>query len=104
MYTAAQMAAYMGFRGIFLIGADHHFRVSQNNRGEIVVDDSVKDYFTDHYNEDRAKLYIPNTEKRTLTYLAMKIHCEKRGIRVCNATRGGKLEVFPRVDLDSLFN
>lgn len=87
-----------------MIGADHHFRVSQNNRGEIVVDDSVKDYFTDHYNEDRAKLYIPNTEKRTLTYLAMKIHCEKRGIRVCNATRGGKLEVFPRVDLDSLFN
>ena len=103
MYTAAQLAVYMGFREIFLIGVDHHFRVSQNNRGEIVVDDSVKDYFTDRYNEDKAKLYIPNTEKSTLTYVAMKIHCEKRGVRVCNATRGGKLEVFPRVDFDSLF-
>lgn len=103
MYTAAQLAAYMGFTEIILIGVDHHFRVSQNNQGEIVVDNTVKDYFTDKYNEDRDKLYIPNTEKSTLTYVAMKNHCEQRMIRVYNATRGGKLEVFPRVDFDSLF-
>ena len=103
MYTAAQLAAYMGFKEIYLIGVDHHFRVSQNNQGQVVVDDTVKDYFTDKYNEDKANLYIPNTEKSTLTYIAMKNHCDKRGIRVFNATRGGKLEVFQRVDFDSLF-
>lgn len=103
MYTAAQLAAYMGFAEIYLIGVDHHFRVSQNNKGEVVVDTTAKDYFTDKYNEDKANLYIPNTEKSTLTYVAMKNHCEQRGIRVYNATRGGKLEVFPRVDFDSLF-
>ena len=103
MYTAAQMAAYMGFSEIFFIGVDHHFRTSVNNKGEVVVDNSVKDYFTDKYNEDKDKLFIPNTEKSTLTYVAMKDHCEKRGIRVFNATRGGKLEVFQRVDFDRLF-
>lgn len=103
MYTAAQIAAYMGFAEIYLIGVDHHFRISQNLRGEVVVDDTVKDYFTDKYNEDKDKLYIPNTEKSTLTYIAMKHHCDSRGIRVYNATRGGKLEVFPRRDFDSLF-
>ena len=103
MYTAAQLAAYMGFREIDLIGVDHHFRTSVNNKGEIVIDDKVKDYFTDKYNEDKDKLYIPNTEKSTLTYVAMKRHCDQRGIRVYNATRGGKLEVFPRVEFDSLF-
>ena len=103
MYTAVQIAAYMGFKEIYFIGVDHHFRVSQNNNGEIVVDNSVKDYFTEKYNEDKANLYIPNTEKSTLTYEAMKLHCEKRGIQVFNATRGGKLEVFPRVDFYSLF-
>lgn len=103
MYTAAQIAAYMGFSEIYLIGVDHHFRVSQNNQGEVVVDNTVKDYFTDTYNEDKEKLYIPNTERSTLTYLAMNYHCEKRNIRVFNATRGGKLEIFPRVDFDSLF-
>ena len=103
MYTAAQIAAYMGFSEIYLIGVDHHFRVSQNNRGEIVVDNSVKDYFTDKYNEDKDKLYIPNTERSTLTYVAMKKQCDARNIHVFNATRGGKLEVFPRIGFDSLF-
>ena len=103
MYTAAQIAAYMGFTEIYLIGVDHHFRISQNNQGEIIVDNTVKDYFTDKYNEDKDKLYIPNTERSTLTYIAMKQHCDARGIRVYNATRGGKLEVFERVDFDTLF-
>ena len=104
MYTAAQIAAYMGFTEIYFIGVDHHFHVSQNNKGEIVVDNTVRDYFSDKYNEDKANLYIPNTEKSTLTYLAMKTHCEIRNIRVFNATRGGKLEVFQRVEFDSLFD
>lgn len=103
MYTAAQLAAYMGFAEIYFIGVDHHFHISQNNKGEIVVDNTAKDYFSDKYNEDKANLFIPNTEKSTLTYVAMKDHCEKRGIRVFNATRGGKLEVFPRIAFDSLF-
>lgn len=103
MYTAAQMAVYMGFKEIYLIGVDHHFHISQNSEGKILVDNSVKDYFSDKYNEDKDNLYIPNTEKSTLTYVAMKKHCEARGVKVFNATRGGKLEVFPRVDFDSLF-
>lgn len=103
MYTAAQLAAYMGFKEIYFIGVDHHFHTSINNKGEIVVDNTVKDYFTDKYNEDKSELYIPNTEKSTLTYVAMKKHCDKRNIAVCNATRGGKLEVFERVDFDKLF-
>lgn len=103
MYTAAQLAAYMGFSDIYLIGVDHHFRVSQNEQGEIVVDETAKDYFTEKYNPDRDTLYIPNTERSTLTYLAMQQHCQARGIRVYNATRGGRLEVFPRVDFDTLF-
>lgn len=103
MYTAAQIAAYMGFSEICFIGVDHHFRTSRNNKGEIVVDPSAKDYFSEAYNPDKEDLYIPNTEKSTLTYVAMKLHCQRRGIRVINATRGGKLEVFPRMEFDSLF-
>ena len=103
MYTAAQIAVYMGFTEIYFIGVDHHFRISQNSKGEVVVDNTVKDYFTEKYNEDKANLYIPNTEKSTLTYVAMKNHCDSRGVRVYNATRGGKLEVFPRRDFDALF-
>ncbi len=102
MYTAAQLAAYMGFRTVYLIGVDHHFRVSRDLEGNIVVDDTVKDYFSDQYNQDRDKLVIPSTDKSTFTYLAMAKHCGQRGIQIYNATRGGRLEVFPRVDLDEV--
>lgn len=102
MYSAAQLAVYMGFKEIYLIGVDHHFHTSINNKGEIVVDETAKDYFSDAYNPDKAHLFIPNTEKSTLTYVAMKKHCEQRDVRIYNATRGGKLEVFPRVDFDEV--
>ena len=103
MYSAAQIAAYMGIVEIYLIGVDHHFHISQNNQGQIIIDNSVKDYFTEKYNEDKDKLYIPNTEKSTLTYIAMKEQCDKRGIKIFNTTRGGELEVFPRIPFDTIF-
>ena len=36
-------------------------------------------------------------------YEVAKENAEKKGIKIYNATRGGKLEVFERVDFDSLF-
>ncbi len=102
MYTAAQMAAYMGFSEIYLLGVDHHFRVSQNNDGEVIVDETAKDYFSDAYNHDKEELYIPNLEKSTDAYIAMKRYCDEMKIKVVNATRGGMLEVFPRDKFDEL--
>ena len=43
-------------------------------------------------------------EKSTETYVAMRINCKKRKIEIYNATRGGKLEVFPRIEFDKLFS
>lgn len=104
VYSAIQIAAYMGIQEIYLIGVDHHFRTSMNADGKIVVDPTAKDYFCEQYNQDKDQLYIPNTDKSTLTFIAAKKHCDARGIQVFNATRGGKLEVFPRVNFDTLFS
>jgi len=103
VYTAIQIAVYMGIKEIYLIGVDHHFHTSINSAGEIMIDPTVKDYFCEGYNVDKEKLYIPNTDESTLTYIAAKMYAEGHGIEIYNATRGGKLEVFPRVDFDKLF-
>lgn len=101
--TAMQFAVYMGFRKIYLIGVDHNFSTYKNDKGEIIKDNSVKDYFTDEYNKDKAELYIPNVDASTRAFWIMKEYCDNHGIEVYNVTRGGKLEVFPRVDFDSVF-
>lgn len=102
MYTAAQFAVYMGFQKLYLLGVDHHYHISRDKNGKIIIDDSVKDYFSEKYNKDRDSLYIPSTDISTETFYAMKKHCDERKIEVYNATRGGKLEVFPRLDFDSV--
>lgn len=103
-YTAMQMAVYMGFTEIYLLGIDHSFSTSLNTKGELVVDPSAKDYFDNSYNADKASLYIPTPEHSTIAYRAARAYADQHGIKILNATRGGKLEVFERVDFDSLFS
>ena len=101
-YSAAQLAVYMGFKKIFLIGVDHSFSTYQNDKGEIISDETVKDYFSDEYFKDKAQLYIPNLDASTRVFMAMREYCHKNNIEVYNATRGGRLDVFHRVDLDKV--
>lgn len=101
-YTAMQMAVYMGFKEIYLIGVDHNFRVSQDSNGNVIVDNTVKDYFCDNYNSDKDELYIPNLDNSTKAYISARKYCDTHGVKIYNATRGGKLEVFERKDLDSV--
>lgn len=105
VYTAIQFAVYMGIKEIYLIGVDHHFRVSQNSNGDIIVDNTVKDYFSDKYNDDLLKMnWIPNTDESTYTYISGLNYSKTYGFRIYNATRGGKLEVFERRNFDDLFS
>lgn len=102
-YTAMQLAVYMGFREIYLIGVDHSFHTYQDQSGNIITDSTAKDYFCAEYNQDKDRLFIPKLDLSTLSYLAAQEYAQTHPVKIYNATRGGKLEVFPRVDFDSLF-
>lgn len=100
-YSAIQFAYYMGFSEIYLLGIDHTFSVTKNDAGEVKYNNNVKDYFSEKYKGD-SKI-IPNVEKSNRAYLAAENFAKEHGIKILNATRGGALEVFERVDFDSLF-
>ncbi|MGG3564205.1 6-hydroxymethylpterin diphosphokinase MptE-like protein [Neobacillus rhizosphaerae] len=101
-YTAIQIAVYMGIKEIYLLGVDHNFSKMVNDKGEIVIDETAKDYFSEKYNTDKDDLYIPNVEISTRAFTAAKRYADKHNIKIYNATRGGKLEVFERVDFDKI--
>lgn len=104
-FTCMQIAAYMGFSEIYLIGVDHNYQKIINDEGEVVVDNSVKDYFCEGYDEDIKDQVVHNMGNNTLAYIDAKKYCdESKKTTIYNATRGGKLEVFKRVDLDELLN
>ena len=102
-YTAMQIAAYMGFSEIYLLGVDHSFRAYQDESGNIVTDQKAKDYFTDKYNQDKEQLFVPRLDLSTMSYMVAQQYTKNHPVKIYNATRGGKLEVFPRVNFDDLF-
>ena len=89
-YACIQMAVYFGFKKIYLLGVDCNYLV--NTKGNHFYETEVVDNM--NHNE-RGML---------MAYKSAKYYANKNGIKICNATRGGKLEIFERVEFDSIFS
>ncbi len=88
-YACLQFAVYMGFSEIYLLGVDFSYDM-KNNRGC-------------HFYEQEEKDNNPMIPEVVLNdYKSARSYADSHGIKIYNATRGGKLEVFERVDFDSL--
>ncbi len=101
-YCSLQLAAYLGAKEIYLLGVDHSY--SDNSIAE--ENHFIKNYYTDDEKEKYREMYKSATfeiEKATKAYEAAEVYLRKHGFRIYNATRGGKLEVFERIDFDRLF-
>lgn len=98
-YMCLQLAIYMGFKDIYLIGIDHQYSKAFLPNGELEVIDTLKDHFS---NEDQLA-NIPQLFKSKLSYESAKKYAEEHNINIFNATRGGALDVFERINFDSLF-
>lgn len=108
-YVNIQLATYMGFKKIYLIGVDNNYALKRKEDGTYEVNKELlgKDHFdSNYYNswfDDKLKPST-NTDLMTNAFIAAKNYCDKNGIEIYNATRGGNLEVFPRVNFDDLFD
>ena len=101
--TCIQFAVYMGFTEIYLLGIDHNYSKSIDMNGNVVEDKSVKDYFVDNYDTDIKDQVVHDMRAPTLAFCDAEQLSRKLGtFRIYNATRGGKLEVFERVDFDDV--
>lgn len=81
-----QLAIYMGFKEIYLIGADCNFLKSKKLH---IAEHGVVDTTID-----------TSAERNLAGYKIVKEFAEINNIKIFNATRGGKLELFERVNLD----
>ena len=104
-FSCMQLAAYMGFSEIYLLGVDHNYRVTIDINGNTVTDPDQKDYFCEGYDDDIKEKVVHDMGNNTRAYMDAKMYCDSTygETTIINATRGGKLEVFQRVNFDSLF-
>lgn len=93
-----QFAIYTGAKEIILVGCDHNYQKD--------VTDEENHFIPNYYEEKqkaRYRKYGSSNEAAMRAYKVARDFCEKNDIRIYNATRGGKLEVFERVNFDDLF-
>jgi uncharacterized Rossmann fold enzyme len=89
-YVSMQLAVYMGFTEIILLGVDFDYGNGEPVRHFYKAGDEVKNSFGFRDNVYEA-------------YKLARQYADSHGIKIYNATRGGNLEVFERVNLDELF-
>ena len=102
-YVAMQIAFYLGYREVILIGVDHSFRVSGEPHSVVLAKGADQDHFDPNYFGDGFRWQLPDLEMSERAYKLAKSAFERDGRRILDATVGGKLEVLPKVDFKSLF-
>lgn len=101
-YFMLEIARYMGFSEIYLLGVDNSYKVESKQDGSIVVNSDIKkSYFGDQ--KQAEKTVVGSSWESNIAYGYAEKYSRSHGFRIYNATRGGKLEAFERVDFDSLF-
>jgi hypothetical protein len=92
-YSMIQFAAYMGFKEIYLIGVDCNY-----SSGNSVI--TQESYFDARLFNSSRSYAAPEVDTNLLAYAHARKECDRQGVKIYNATRGGKLEIFERADLD----
>jgi hypothetical protein len=102
-YVAMQLAYYMGFKEVVLIGVDHNFVTKGDPNKEVVSQGDDPDHFHPNYFGKDFHWHLPDLKSSEVSYKLAKCAYEADGRRIIDATFGGNLEVFPKADYEKLF-
>jgi len=115
-----QLAVFLGFDPIYLVGCDTKFvipvgSVSKHGKGRDPGTGEIIDGFNltmeaekddNHFHPDYLRKgdpwSAPNIGGQIYGYTRIREKCDDLGVDVFNATVEGELEVFPRVEINSL--
>jgi hypothetical protein len=104
-YINLQLAYFMGFTEVYLIGMDFSYVIpeSHSRKGDVLLSDTDDE---NHFHKDyfgKGKTWKdPKLERVGNNYRMAKLAYESVGRRIYNATIGGSLEIFDRVDYSAL--
>jgi len=104
-YINLQLAFFMGFTEVYLIGMDFDYVIPDSHKrsGDIILSDTDD---PNHFHKDyfgAGKTWKdPKLERVLMNYKMADLAFSAVGRKIYNATVGGKLEVFDRVNYETL--
>lgn len=101
-YVALQLAFFMGFQQVILIGVDHNFTTQGKANQAIVSQGDDPNHFAPNYFGKGYTWQLPDLEGSERAYRLAHEAYTRAGRSVVDATVGGKLTIFPKVDYTQL--
>jgi len=102
-YVAIQLAFFMGFSEVVLIGLDHRFSDSGTpNKTEIRSVEKDPNHFHPDYFPKGSRWQLPDLRRSEIAYQKAREVFEVRGKKILDATVGGACPVFEKADFGSL--
>ena len=102
-YVALQLAYHLGFEEVILVGIDHTFETKGRPNTTVVSQGDDPNHFHAGYFGKGFRWQLPDLETSERAYRMAHQAYTRSGRQILDATIGGKLAVFPKVDYDSLF-
>ncbi len=103
-YVALQIAYYLGFSQVILLGVDHNFATKGEPHKKVISKGQDMDHFSKDYFGKGFVWQLPDLDKSEYSYLLAKNKFEKHGRKIVDATIDGKLTIFDKIDFTVLFN
>jgi len=102
-YTCLQLAYFMGFSEVYLIGKDHSYNTNQKAGVGINSSGEEENHFIKGYYKPGQNWDSPDYKSEEFAYKLARKAFEKDGRIIKDATIDGKLQVFEKVDFNELF-
>ncbi len=102
-YICLQLAFHMGFEQAILVGVDHSFSSTGQPNTTVVSQGDDRNHFDPSYFGKGFRWQLPDLDTSEIGYQIAQQTFRTAGRQVLDATIGGKLTVFPKIDYDSLF-
>jgi hypothetical protein len=100
---ALQVAFYLGFQQAILIGVDHNYPTQGKPNTTVVSQGADPNHFNPAYFGAGFRWQLPDLETSERSYAMARQAYAAAGREVLDATVGGKLQIFPKVDYNTLF-
>ena len=102
-YVAMQLAFHMGFQKVILVGVDHSFATQGTPHDEVVSQGDDPNHFSTNYFGKGFRWQLPDLDTSEVAYRLARQAFEADGREIVDATIGGKLTVFPKINYLELF-
>jgi len=101
--VSLQLAFYMGFSEVYLVGVDHRYKFEGTPHAAQVSQGEDPNHFNGNYFGKGFKWHLPDLEGSEMSYRVADFVNRQHGRQIYDATVGGALQIFPKVDFNSLF-